>query len=70
MVSDFIEEQQGYLRLKDSMHTPVSTDPTMPCRLFRYGQTRDGYWNNDHFMEQMEVAIKIAVLSKISSTYF
>ena len=71
MVSDFIEEQQGYLRLKDSMHTTlVSTDPTMPCRLFKYGQTRDGYCNNDHFMQQMEVAIKIAVLTKYPPRIF
>ena len=64
MVSDFIEERQGYLALSDSMHsTLASTDPTMPKearRLFEYGHARDGYWNNDHFMQQMEIAVKVA----------
>ena len=28
--------------------------------LFEYGQNRDGYWNDDCFMKQMETAIKVA----------
>ena len=27
--------------------------------IFEYGKNQDGYWNNDLFMEQMEVAIKV-----------
>ena len=28
-------------------------------RLFEYGQNRDGYWNNNHFMSQMESASEL-----------
>ena len=43
--------------------TIVAYDPSMPKsaqRLFEYGQNRDGHWNNDCFMQQTEVTIKVA----------
>lgn len=64
MVSDFIEERDGYLTLSDSMYqTVVQQDASIPQSarvIFEYGKNRDGYWNNELFIEQMEVAIKVA----------
>ena len=63
MVSDFIE-RQGNLALPDSIHAAlVEQDPGMPLSawvIFEFGANCDGYWNNDHFMEQMETAVKVA----------
>ena len=64
MVSDFIEERDGYLAIPDAMYkTMKQHDPKLPQSarvVFEYGKTRDGYWNNQLFMEQMEVAVKVA----------
>ena len=61
MVSDF---RDGYLAIPDAMYeTMKQHDPTIPQSarvVFEYGKTRDGYWNNQLFMEQMEVAVKVA----------
>ena len=41
----------------------VEQDPAMPQSawvIFEFSANRDGYWNNDHFMEQMETAVKVA----------
>ncbi len=64
MVSDFIEERDGYLALSDSMFQAISeVDPSVPQSarvLFEYGKNRDGYWNSELFINQMKVAIKVA----------
>ena len=64
MVSDFIEEQGGYLSLSDDMHEyALSQDPSIPQSarvIFEYGIQKEGYWNNELFMKQMENAIKVA----------
>ena len=64
MVSDFIEERQGYRALSDLIHSAhLEKDATMPQSarvLFEYGQNRDGYWDNNLFMEQMNAALKVA----------
>ena len=64
MVSDFIEERDGYLAIPDVMYeTMKQHDPTISQSarvVFEYGKTCDGYWNNQLFMEQMEVAVKVA----------
>ena len=64
MVSDFIEERDGYLALSDDLHKMMSqTEPTLPQsgrEIFEYGKNKEGYWNNDLFLEQMQVAIRVA----------
>ena len=64
MVSDFIEERDGYLAIPDALYETVKQhDPTVPQSarvIFEYGKNCDGYWNNELFMEQMEMAVKVA----------
>ena len=64
MVSDFIEERDGFLSLSDEMFEALSSvDPLIPQSarvILEYGKNKDGYWNNSLFMEQMEVAVKVA----------
>ena len=64
LVSDFIEERDGYLALTDDMHKLMSqTEPTLPQsgrEIFEYGKNKERYWNNNPFFEQMQVAIRVA----------
>ena len=64
MVSDFIEERDGYLAIPDALYETVKQhDPSIPQSarvIFEYGKTCNGYWNNQLFMEQMEVAVRVA----------
>ena len=64
VASDFIEERDGCLALSTAMHQAISEkDPSIPLSArvtFEIGQNHDGYWNNERFMEQMEVALKVA----------
>ena len=68
MVSDFISEQDGYLKLSDE-------EFAIGCTIFpglkqyacssiqaciQYGENEDGYWTSDRFMEQLEYSAKIA----------
>ena len=63
-VSDFIEERDGYLAIPDALYETVKQhDPTVPQTarvIFEYGKNHDGYWNNEPFVEQMEMAVKVA----------
>lgn len=63
MVSDFIEEKDGYLAISDSLYKTIKQgDPSVSQSvrvIFEYGKTRDGYWNNKLFMEQMKVAVRL-----------
>ena len=58
MVSDFIDERNGYLQLTDEeFERARSADPTIKQRarvLLEYGESRDGYWTRDKFISQME----------------
>ncbi len=61
MVSDFIDEHDGFLAFSDEQY--AATDKKLPKyarKFLEYGQHREGYWTRDRFIEQMEVAIKIA----------
>ena len=64
MVSDFIEERDGYLAIPDTQYEAIKNDdPSIPQSarvIFEYGKTRDGYWNSELFMEQMHTAVKVA----------
>ena len=72
MVSEFIEEKDGYLALSDEQYelevdnADEDVDKSA-CVIFEIGGQRDGYWNSDQFMEQMEKAVKIAEVKYPSS---
>ena len=64
IVSDFICEQDGYLKLSDQ---EFAIGRTVFPRLkqyarasIEYGENRDGYWTSDKFMEELEHCAKIA----------
>ena len=64
MVSDFVEERNGYLALTQEQYDRFKdSDPTVRMyarQLFEYGAAREGYWTSDHFIRQIERAVKIA----------
>ena len=57
VVSDFIQEKDGYLAFSDTMFQSVSAvDPTLAQSaqlLFEYGKSKEGYWTNELFMKQL-----------------
>ncbi len=69
MVSDFIEEKGGYLSLSDELYEAgKQQNPQLRKSarvIFQYGQAREGYWNNDTFMEQVEAAVDVAEVRKV-----
>ena len=59
MVSEFIEEKDVYLALSDEQYEFEVTNrdehvDKSACAILEIGEQCEGYWNNDHFMEQME----------------
>ena len=64
MVSDFIDEFNGYLSLTEEEYERAKeSDPNirMHAREFlEYGESKEGYWTSDKFMSQMKMAVKIA----------
>ena len=64
MVSDFIDEHQGFLALSDAEYEAAKkNNPSIKpyAREFlEYGEGREGYWNRDKFMLQMERAVQIS----------
>ena len=64
MVSDFVDERNGYLALTNEEFDCVSqANPDITkqaCRLLLYGESKEGYWTGDKFMEQMKHAVTIA----------
>ena len=48
MVSDFISEQDGYLKFSDQEFARACIE---------YGENKDGYWTSDRFMEQLEYSL-------------
>ena len=64
MVSDFIDEHNGFLRLSldelEDARTSNLNFLEQAKELFEYGAARDGYWTGTKFMKQMENAVKIA----------
>jgi len=63
MVSDFIDEHNGFLALTDNEYEEgkeIYPDPQQKARtLLKYGAEFEGYWNSEKFLKQMEAAIKI-----------
>ena len=57
MVSDFIEEHNGYLRLTDQEFEEANrSNPRVKnqARAFlEYGENKEGYWTSEKFMSQI-----------------
>ena len=64
IVSDFIDEKSGYLSLtQEEYDRAKQIDPNIWIQVrcyLEYGESREGYWNCDRFMEQIKMAVKIA----------
>ena len=64
MVSDFIDEHNGYLRLTDEEFIQavdqVDGLQKKVCAFLKYGKEHEGYWTATKLLSQLEVAAKIA----------
>ena len=64
MVSDFVDERQGYLAPTEEEYERVSQNdsaiPKQARQLLAYGENQEGYWTCQKFMQQLEAAVKIA----------
>ena len=64
MVSDFIDEHNGFLALTDVEYkTAKASDPNIrkyAREFLEYGESKEGYWTRDKFIAQMQRAVKIA----------
>ena len=64
MVSDFIDEHNGYLALtREEYDRAKVNDPNIHLQareFLEYGESKEGYWTSDKFMKQMKMAVKIA----------
>ena len=64
MVSDFIDERNGYLQLSDEEYSRAKEkDPTIrkhAHHLLEYGESKEGYWTSEKFLVQLKEAVKIA----------
>ena len=73
MVSDFIEQHGGFLRLDEQEHAVAKTsDPNFPKSarvLMEYGAQREGYWTSEKFMCNVKDAAAIANYKYPSDKY-
>ena len=70
MVSDFIEQHNGYLRLTDAEFAVAKTaDPDIVQTAREYGTERERYWTSEKFMENVKNAVKIAKHKYPTSSY-
>ena len=64
MVSDFIDEHNGFLALSDDEYEQAqATNPRVhkyAREFLDYGESREGYWTRDRFVKPMEKAMEIA----------
>ena len=64
MVSEFVEQHSGFLRLSDTEHAlATASDPNFPKMLrvlLEYGAEREGYWTGEKCMANVENAAQIA----------
>ena len=62
MVSDFITESDGYLRLTQSQSEyATARAKNQNGRMAQeYGESREGYWTSENFMKQISIAVEIA----------
>ena len=64
MVSDFVDERNGYLALTDeefdrASQTNAGIEKQAQCVLL-YGESKEGYWTGEKFMKQIRKAVAIA----------
>ena len=73
MVSDYIDQHSGFLRLTDQEYAiATATDPEFPKAaraLMEYGADKEGYWTGEKFMANVERAAKIAELKYSKEKY-
>ena len=61
MVSDFIEQRGGFLRLTETEAVRAGASFPKTARvLLEYGAEKEGYWNSDRFMANIKNAVAIA----------
>ena len=64
MVSDFVEEHGGFLRMSpEELTLARASNPDFPDEareMLGYGAEREGYWTGERFMAQIEKATLIA----------
>ena len=64
MVSDFIDEHSGFLSLSsEEQQLARLSQPNLPDTarvIFKFGAQGDGFWNSEHFIAQVDKAMKIA----------
>lgn len=70
MVSDFIEEKNGYVALSEEEYDKCKlSDKNAKMyerQLFEYWESKEGYWTSECFMSQIKEAVKIANSSILS----
>ena len=63
MVSNFIDEKNGYLPLtKDEYDRGKCADPpskTQAGVFLEYGESKEGYWASERFMKKIKMAFKL-----------
>eukprot|EP00733_Pompholyxophrys_punicea_P001221 Pompholyxophrys_punicea_v1_NODE_557_length_1654_cov_6.640195.p1 type:complete len:230 gc:universal NODE_557_length_1654_cov_6.640195:366-1055(+) len=59
MVSDFICEEIGYLRVSEAERIKYNLKSASARVIFEYGKNREGYWGNAHLREQMKNTIAL-----------
>jgi hypothetical protein len=64
MISDFIDEHNGFLSLTDEEYERAKqANPSAKKyarRFLEYGENREGYWTRDKFIAQMKSAVEMA----------
>ena len=73
MISDFIEEHNGYLRFDDTEYdTAKCINPNVKKEarfLLKYGSDNEGYQDSNKFMQQVKQAVEIAEIKYPSDNY-
>ena len=64
MVSDFVDEHNGFLALNDSEYEAAkASNPRIrkyAREFLEYGESKEGYWTRDRFIAQMNRAVEIS----------
>ena len=63
MISDFIDERNGYLELTQEKYEEVKKNLSIKKyarQQLEYGEAKEGYWTSEKFMGQNKEAVKIA----------
>ena len=64
MVSDFIDEHNGFLALTDEEYEAAKqANPSVrkyAREFLEYGESREGYWTSEKFVQQIERAVEIS----------